>query len=103
VQCLGQGTRLRVDREALLELVEPVAALVDHTLVVRHHDVFAPDAEAHIVLCSRYCGRAGAGEHDLDLVEIFFHQLERVEQRGAGNDRGAVLVIVKYRNAERVA
>ena len=103
LQNFRERARLRVDRESLLELVEIVAAGVDDAFVVAHHDVVALDTEAHVMLRGRDSGRAGAGEHDLDLVEAFLDQLQRVEERRARNDRRAVLVVVENGDAQRLA
>ena len=46
--------------------------------------------------------RARAGEHDLHRLDLLVDDLERVEQRGAGDDRGAVLVIVEDGNLHRL-
>ena len=43
-------------------------------------------------------GSAGSGEYNLDLVDLFFCDLDRIEQRGSGDDRRAVLIVVKDRN-----
>ena len=44
----------------------------------------------------------GADEHDAGLRDVAAGHLERVEQRGAGDDGGAVLVIVEDRDGERL-
>ena len=43
--------------------------------------------------------RAGAVEDCLHFVDLLVYQDERIQQRGARNDRGSVLIVVKYRNA----
>ena len=53
-----------------------------------------------LAACDR--GGAGAGEHDADLVDFLAGDLERVEQRRAGDDRGAVLIVVEDRNLQRL-
>ena len=48
-------------------------------------------------------GSARAAEHHLYAVHRLAHDLEGVEQSRSGDDRGAVLVIVEYRDAQRAA
>ena len=40
-------------------------------------------------------GRARAREDDLHVLELLAGELERVQERGGGDDRGAVLVVVE--------
>src|SRR5207253_11232466 len=47
--------------------------------------------------------RARAGEHDGDFSDVLLDDLERVEQRGAGDDGRAVLVVVEHRDPHRLA
>ena len=47
--------------------------------------------------------RPGAREHDLDLPDVLLQELEGVEQRGPGDDRRAVLVVVEDGDGEGVA
>ena len=54
------------------------------------------------MLRGRDRGGAGAREHDRDLADVLADDLERVEQRGAGDDRGAVLVVVEDRDLHRL-
>ena len=84
--------------------MSPVAARVDHAVAIAHDDVLALHAEPHVMLGRRDRGGAGAGEHDAASSAMFFvDDLERVEQRGAGDDRGAVLVVVEDGDLERLA
>ena len=48
-------------------------------------------------------GGAGAVHHHLDVVEIAAGQVQRVDQPGGGDDRGAVLVVVEDRDVEQLA
>ena len=48
-------------------------------------------------------GGAGAVDHHLDRVELAAGQVQRVDQTGRGDDRRAVLIIVKHRNVEQLA
>ena len=47
--------------------------------------------------------RAGALEDDLQLAEVLSGDLDRVEERGAGDDRRAVLVVVEDRDLQCLA
>ncbi len=47
------------------------------------------------------CRCSRAVEHHLDFGDILFHQLQRVEQRRAGDDCGAMLIIVEDGNVHR--
>ena len=48
-------------------------------------------------------GGAGAVDHHLDLVERAAGQVQGVDQPGGGDDRGAVLVVMKDRDVEQFA
>ena len=70
---------------------------------VGEHEVLGPDAEVEVHACARDAGRAGAGEHDADLLDGLADDVEGVEERGAGDDRGAVLVVVEHRDVQQLA
>ena len=46
---------------------------------------------------------AGAREYDFDLGDFFLDEEQRVEERRAGDDRRAVLIVVENRDGERLA
>ena len=48
-------------------------------------------------------GGAGAVADDLGVLDLAAGQIERVEQAGGGDDRGAVLVVVEHRDVEQLA
>src|ERR1035437_4824807 len=52
-----------------------------------------PISEVKVVFCG-----AGAAEHNLDLRDGLAGDLQRVDQARAGNDGGAVLIVVEDRN-----
>ena len=100
---VGDGARRRLANEARLVRVHvAVAAVVDHAGAVAHEDVLALHAEPHVVLGRADRRGAGAGEDDLHLVDLLADDLERVEERGAGDDRRAVLVVVEDGDLERL-
>src|SRR6185437_7371159 len=47
--------------------------------------------------------RSRPAEHDFDFGDVLAHQFQRVEQRRAIDDGGAVLVVVEGRNLHRAA
>ena len=99
---LGQRAAVGRAGEALLVLVHPRgAALVEHALGVAHEDVVRIRAQPDVVLGAGDGGGAGAVEDHLDPIEPFVHHLDRVQQRGPGNDRRAVLVVVEDRDLHR--
>jgi hypothetical protein len=57
-----------------------------------HHHVEAGDRRG-----------AGAGGHQLDAADVLADDLQGVEQGGAGDDRGAVLVVVEDRDVHALA
>ncbi len=90
---------LGVDREALLVLVHAFGAtLVDHALGVDHQEVLLFDAEGNVKGGAGDTRRAGSREHDLDVLDLFAGDLERVDQGGARNDGGSVLIVVEDRD-----
>ncbi len=102
-ESIGNGARLRLVREFGLVRIElPGATLVDHALPVGKQNVFPGNTEPHVMLRGRYRRGAGAGEDDPHLFYLLADDLERVEQRGAGDDGGAVLIVVKDGDAHRL-
>ena len=90
------------DEARLVRIHVAVAAGVDDAGAVAHEDVLALHAEPHVVLGGADGRGAGAGEDDLHLVDLLADDLERVEQRGAGDDRRAVLVVVEDGDLHRL-
>src|SRR5271167_4941832 len=45
---------------------------------------------------------SGAVEHDFNFADVLAHNLQRIEQRGSGDDGRAMLVVVKNRNVHRL-
>ena len=48
-------------------------------------------------------GGAGAVADQLGVVDLAAGQIERVEQAGGGDDRGAVLVVMEHRDVQQLA
>ena len=98
VQRLGQRARLGLDRMRRLPLVHAFgAALVDDALGVAQDDVFRRKAHRLDQLDAGDAGRAGAVADELGRLHVAAGDLQRVDQAGGGDDRGAVLVVVEDR------
>jgi hypothetical protein len=100
---VSQGALVGVAAEALLGGVELAgqgigALAVDHALGVADQDVLDLDAEADHDVEAGNRGRAGARDGHLDLTDVLADQFQAVEQGGARDDRGAMLVVVEDRN-----
>ena len=93
---LGDRALLRVAREALLVRVHVLlAALVDHAGPVDHEDVLELHAVRDVEVRARDGRGARAREDDLHVLDLLSGELERVQERGRGDDRGPVLVVVE--------
>ena len=79
------------------------AALVDHALGVAEDDVVGGEADRLEQLEAGDAGGAGAVAHELGRLDVAPGEIERVDQAGRRNDRGAVLVVVEHRNVEQLA
>ena len=102
---IGEVSRTRMRQEPRLVRVHVAfrPPVVDDAGAVAHEDILALHAKADVVF-GRADGRsASPGKHYLHLADVLADDLERVEQRGAGDDRGAVLVIVEHRDAHGAA
>src|SRR6059036_437577 len=103
VQRVREGPGLGPAREPALVLVQVGSLARDHALLVAHHDVLALDAKSHVVLGGGDGRGPGAGEHDLHRPDVLRHELQRVQERGARDDRRPVLVVVEDRDRQRLA
>jgi hypothetical protein len=83
---------------ARLVLVQVVTAGVDHTGAVDHVDVFDGCAHAHQQFHAGDGGSTGAQANDLGIRQGFASDFQGVDHASRGHDRGAVLVIVEYRD-----
>jgi hypothetical protein len=61
------------------------------------------DAQVHQQVEAGQRRGAGAGSHQLDLLDLLADQLEPVEDGGTDHDGGAVLVVVEDRNLHALA
>ena len=101
---VGQGPRRGLDRVRRLPLVHAFgAALIDHALGVAEDQVLGLEADRLEQLEAGDAGGAGAVANELGVLDFAAGQVERVEQAGRRDDRGAVLVVVEHRDVEQLA
>src|SRR6185436_13906656 len=79
------------------------SALVDHTLRIRHQDIFAPYSQAEVKVRAGNRRRPSPTKHNPDLGNLFSSQLKRIEKCHSANHRRPMLVVVKNRNLESLA
>ena len=92
------------DRVRRLPLVHAVgAALIDHALGVAEDQVFVLEADGFEQLQAGDAGGAGAVADELGVLDLAAGQVERIEQAGGRDDRGAVLVVMEHRDVEQFA
>ena len=104
VHRLGQRARLGLDRMRRLPLVHALgAALVDDALGVAEDDVLVRHAERLDQLDAGDRRRAGAVADELRRRDVAAGELQRVDQAGERDDRGAVLVVVEDRDVHQLA
>ena len=102
-QRLGQIAGIRHRRMRRLPLVHAVATLVNHAGPVAHDDVIG--ANAHRLHQFGTCNRRSPRTvHDnLDLIHRPVGKQAGINEAGRGDDRRAVLIIVKHRNVHSFA
>ena len=74
--------------------VDVGARLGDDAARVEHDEVFAARAKGEVEAGAGNGGRTGTVDDDAHVFDALAHHLEGVEQTGAGDDGGAVLVVV---------
>ena len=79
------------------------AALVDDALGVAQDQVLVLEADRFEQLQAGDAGGAGAIADDLGVLDLAIGQVQRIEQAGGRDDRGAVLVVVEHRDVEQLA
>jgi hypothetical protein len=88
-----------VDGEGALVRIHLVRASgVDDAELVEHRDVLAPNAELDPELHAADGRGARAEAQDFQVGELLFGDESSVEERCAGDDRRAVLIVVEHRN-----
>ena len=99
-----QRPRRSFDRVRRLPLVHAFgAALVDHALGVAEDQVLVLEADRFEQLQAGDAGGAGAVADDLGVFDFAPGQIERIEQAGGRDDRGAVLIVMEHRNVHQFA
>ena len=87
-----------------LPLVQPVGAgAIDDAFCVAQHDVVLRQAHRLQQLDTGDRGSASAVDNHLDLRERAAGQVQGINQPRCGDDRGAVLVVVKHRDIQQLA
>ena len=100
-QRVGQGPAAVVGaREPRLVAIEIGAPGVQHALGVAQRDVARVDAERDEEVDAGDRRGAGAGHHQPEVGQRLAGEFGGVEQAGAGDDRGAVLVVVEHRDRQ---
>ena len=103
LQGFGKGAPFGLHREARLVGIHILrAAFVNHALRVAEDDVLPAHAQADVVLRTSDAGRARAVDDQADLADVLAHDLHGVQERRAGDNGGAVLVVVKHRDGHRL-
>ena len=77
-------------------------AFVDHAADIADEDVFFLQAELAQQIEAGQRRRTRAGAHELQAAHLFFDDLQRVDDGGADDDRGAMLVVVHDRNIHAI-
>ena len=99
----GVRQRARVGIDGVAQLVRVhvlFAPGIDHAGAVHQNDIFLADAELDVKIGAGNGARARAGDDDVHVFELLAGDLDGVDQRRAGDDRRAVLVVVKDRDVE---
>ena len=100
---IGQRSHRSFLGEAFLVGIHPLlAAFVDNTLGVDQGNILPLHAHADIMLGASNARSSRTVDYHLDLVKAFAGQLHSIGQRRAGDDGGAVLVIVEDGNFHRL-
>ena len=93
------GFRVGVLGEPLLGHVEIAATVIDRTFTIDTDDV--AHAGVHEDLGDGHTGSADTGDDDGEIFHALVHDLECIVERGEGDHRGAVLIIMEHRNVEQ--
>src|SRR4029078_10055816 len=74
------------------------AAAINHATRVAQNNIFLARTERLKNPRARNRGGAGAVEHDTAVGDFTFGDKARVDQCRSGNNRGAMLVVMEYRD-----
>ena len=81
-------------------LVQVVAALVDHAVLVDDNDIVVRHADALDQLQNRQSRGAGPHQADFQVAELAAGNIAGVQKRRRRDDRRAVLVVMEDRNIQ---
>ena len=99
LDAFGQGAVRGLACEALLVRVHQLgAALVDHAGQVGDQDVLDREAEVDDQVQAGQGRGAGAGNHQLDVLDVLADVFQAVQDGRADDDGGTVLVVVEDRD-----
>ena len=79
------------------------ASLIDHALGVAEDDVAGRETDRLEQLQAGNPRRAGAVADELGRFDVASGKVQGIDQSGRGDDGGAVLIVMKYRNVEELA
>src|SRR5690348_490197 len=100
---VGQRARFGLARVALQARVEPRPAFVQHAVLVAHEDVLRLHTEPHQHVEAGDPGGARTRRRDFHVTDLLADHDQCIGQRRADDDRGAVLVVVEYRDVHALA
>ena len=95
-QRTGDLLRVRDLRHFSFDRVETVAAFIDGALAVAEDGVRNACGEQQLGDCDGRC--ASAADNDMNVLDVFADNLQRIDQASQGDDGSAVLVIVEDRD-----
>ena len=97
-QRLFQRTRFGRHCVGRLELVHVAAARIERALAVAHNHMVVGHAHRLDQLGAGDRRRARAVDHNANVLELSACEIAGIDKAGSGNDRRAVLVVMKDRN-----
>ena len=99
-----QRARLGADGVGALPLVHALgAALVDHALGVAQDRVLVRHAHRLHELDAGDRRGARTVHHHLDVLDVAAGEVQRIDETGGGDDRGAMLVVMEDRDVHQLA
>src|SRR5579875_1872222 len=79
------------------------APFADDAMLVAHCDLLASHAETPVMIRTSNGRRARSAEDHPHFINFLSRELQSVQKRRAGDDGGAVLIVVEYRNRQGFA
>ena len=104
LESFGQRAGRGLHRVARLPLVHALgAALIDHALGVAQDQVVGREADRLEQFQAGDAGSTRAVADELGGLDVAAGEIERVDQAGRRDDRGAVLVVMEDRDVQQLA